>query len=166
MDLIKISDDDLGLEILPMSDTKIRKSIRIGLFNQTGNIAVIYSRTNNYHKLPGGGIEENETEEVSLERETLEEVGYNIKNIVKIITIEEIRTHEPVHQFSFCYKANTHGEQKPQNLQGYEITEGFDIKWLTGKEIIQILEAEYNSQPYSGKFMNLRDRVFLEKLVN
>jgi ADP-ribose pyrophosphatase YjhB (NUDIX family) len=118
-----------------------------------------------YHKLPGGGMEVGESEEVSLKRETSEETGCKIKDIEKIVTIEEIRTHEVVHQLSFCYKAIVDGEKNIQNLQGYEATEGLEIKWLSYIEILQILEKEYPAQPYAGKFMNLRDRIFLEKLI-
>lgn len=164
MEIIQITDKDLGLQILPTSNMETRNSVRVVLIDEDNHIGVIYSKKLNYHKLPGGGMEGNENEEESLRRETLEETGYEIRELQKIITIEEFRTHDPVHQFSFCYKAKTKGQQKSTNLQGYEATQGFTLRWYTISEILKILSDEYPSQPYHGKFMNLRDRKILERI--
>ena len=45
---------------------------------------MIVSRKNNYCRLPGGGIEDNESIEEVLCRETLEETGFMIKNVKAI----------------------------------------------------------------------------------
>lgn len=58
-----------------------RFAVRILLKNPKGEICMIVSRKNNYCRLPSGGIEDNESIEEVLCRETLEETGFMIKNV-------------------------------------------------------------------------------------
>lgn len=161
---ITITDKDIGLNDLPLGKVETRLAARIALFDHDSKIAIIYSSKLNYHKMPGGGVEKNEDKVQALIRETKEETGCNIIDYKEIVSIEEMRTHDPVHQISYCFKGLVDGEKGPLDLQGYEETEGFTLKWLPLEEIINILETEYPLQPYHGKFMNLRDRLFLKNI--
>ena len=54
--------------------TYIRNSSRC-ITIKNGKVAMIHSLKYNYYKFPGGGIEQDETKEEALIRETLEEAG-------------------------------------------------------------------------------------------
>lgn len=73
---------------------KIRKAARSIVFNDFGQIALLYVSKNNYHKLPGGGIEESESISIALNREILEEVGAESEVLGEIgLTIEYRNDH-------------------------------------------------------------------------
>lgn len=56
-----------------------RHTARAVLFREDGKIAILHVGKYNYHKLPGGGVEEWEDMETALRRECLEEVWAEIE---------------------------------------------------------------------------------------
>ena len=55
-----------------------RPSVRGIIFDDKGNIAMIYSQKYHFYKFPGGGIEGNETHLETLAREIKEETGMTL----------------------------------------------------------------------------------------
>ena len=55
-----------------------RPSVRGIIFDNNGNIAMIYSQKYHFYKFPGGGIEGNETHLEALAREVKEETGMTL----------------------------------------------------------------------------------------
>lgn len=75
MELIKeIYEGDIEIENKVTDVTyKVRKAARTILLNEAGEIALLYVSNGNYHKLPGGGIKQEENVVEALKREVKEE---------------------------------------------------------------------------------------------
>ena len=127
-------------------------------------VALLHVSKHGYHKIPGGGLEESETVKQALIREILEETGCKIKIITDIGKIVEYRTHENTLQISFCFLAEVASEGKPNFDQG-ELENGFELEWADIKRAIKLLEKE-KPETYDGKFIVIRDRMFLKKAEN
>ncbi|KAJ51884.1 ADP-ribose pyrophosphatase YjhB (NUDIX family) [Clostridium tetanomorphum] len=162
MDLIKeIYDKDIGINT-NNEDTsyKIRKAARTILFDHWNKIAILYVSKNNYHKLPGGGIELGESTDKALRREVKEEVGADIEVLGEIGAILEYRNEFKQLQISYCYYSKVLGEIKKPNYTEEEIKDGFKLKWMNIDEAIGILEKD-EPDNYMGKFIKERDKLFL-----
>lgn len=66
-----------------MLNPVIRNGARGIVIRQDGKIAIFYKSNKKQYKLPGGGIENNETPEIAFKREVLEETGCNVEIIKK-----------------------------------------------------------------------------------
>ena len=65
----------------------IRKAVRAVITNSEGLVGLVHVRINSHYKIPGGGMEKDESREEALKRECLEEMGCNIKIEREIGTI-------------------------------------------------------------------------------
>ena len=88
MELIKEIYDD-GFEQHADQAYRVRKAARAVVINDRDEIALLFVANGNYHKLPGGGIENNETIYDALKREVEEEVGTMIEDIEELEELEE-----------------------------------------------------------------------------
>jgi len=147
------------------SKYKIRKAARSVALNNDNKIPLLYVSKNEYHKLPGGGIEENEDIETALKREMLEEVGANIEILKEIGVIIEYKNKSEVIQISYCYYSKIVGELCNTDFTEKEKSDGFILKWVTIDEAIELLE---NDKPidYMGGFIRKRDLEFLNYFKN
>ena len=84
--------------------TRVRNSVR-GIIIRDNQIAMIHSRRFDYYKVPGGGIENNETHYGALYRELIEETGMVVdENTIKpygTIFFKGRGSHEDL--FSLCH---------------------------------------------------------------
>lgn len=162
MELLKeIYEKSIGIsEKAIEGEYKVRKAARAIVYNNLGKIALLYVSKNNYHKLPGGGLEEGEDIKTALEREVLEEVGANIEVVGEIGCIIEYRNEFKQIQLSYCYNSKVIGEVKHTDFTEKEIEEGFKLKWVKLNEAIELLENDIPDN-YAGKFMRYRDLIFL-----
>ncbi len=146
-------------EVKDDSGFRIRKASRAILFDDKKLVPIIYVSEFNYHKLPGGGIEEGESREEALEREMYEEVGSEIKIMGEVGKSIEHRTELNLKQISYCYfgqitkKGETHYTDK-------EIEEGFSLIWLPLDKAIFRLQTD-KPENYEGLFIQKRDLAFL-----
>lgn len=102
-----------------------RFAVRVIAFNPVGKVAIVYSKRDNYYKLPGGGIDPNEQHEMAAMREMQEETGGLIKirrNLGCIATTEEYRND--LHQMSYCYVADVVDDSGSPNLTEDEVSDG------------------------------------------
>ncbi|MBI2233357.1 MAG: NUDIX domain-containing protein [Candidatus Aenigmarchaeota archaeon] len=155
----EIKDEDIGFKA-KKTKLKERTAARAVLLNKN-KVALLHVSKHGYHKLPGGGLEGSETVKQALVREILEETGCKIKIIADIGKIVEYRTYENTLQTSFCFLSEVVSEGKPDFDQG-EIDNGFGLEWVDIKSAIKLLEKE-KPETYDGKFIVIRDRMFLKK---
>jgi len=141
---------------------KYRKAVRAVVFDNENKVALLHVTKLNYYKLPGGGVEGAESDEESLKRECLEEIGCRVEIVSEIGRVLEHRDKIETDQESFCYLAKLSGKKGKPNLVDYEITDGFETVWVSLDEAVELAE---NSEPtsYDGPFIKIRDLFFLNK---
>ncbi len=140
-----------------------REAARAVVFNKEKQVAMLHAKVYNYHKLPGGGVEEGEDIHTALAREVLEEIGCSIENVQELGVIEEFRNKQALHQISHCFVADLLGEVGATSLEEGEIAEGFETVWMPLEEAIAAMEQELSNDYYDAKFMTPRDLTFLKK---
>lgn len=137
-------------------DYAIRKAAR-GILIKDKKIAWLHVFTRNFHKLPGGGMEENETTEQAFKREVLEETGYTCTILdAGSVTIEQ-RDRFKLLQTSYVFMAEVIGTPTETKLEQGEIDEGHDLQWFTAQETERLLHEE-NPTDYESKFIHHRDK--------
>lgn len=164
MNIFKIiRDEDFGLTTASPSQRQERKASRIVIFDKEHNIALLNVTKKYYHKLPGGGMEKGENIIDSLKREVMEEIGCEVDNIKELGIIEEYRERFKLHQVSYCFIGSVKGEKGLPHLEQGEIDDGFEQIWLKLDKAIETLESEVNVDDYEGKFIQMRDLIFLKE---
>jgi 8-oxo-dGTP pyrophosphatase MutT (NUDIX family) len=141
---------------------EVRRAARAVVFDNDKNIGILYVSKYKYHKLPGGGLEGDESIEEALRRECLEEVGCNIQTFGELGEVVEYRDQWSLKQHSYCYLANMVGDKGEPDFTQKEINNGFEIKWVSLKEAIKLLEND-KPEGYEGAFIQIRDISFLKE---
>lgn len=161
MELIKEIYDD-GFEQHADQAYHVRKAARAVVINDRDEIALLFVANGNYHKLPGGGIENNETIYDALKREVEEEVGTMIEDIEELGMTLEYRGEVGHLQISYGYKAKATGELKDPSYTEAEINDGFVLRWVPMHIALEILKQDQPTN-YIGKFIQNRDLELLMK---
>ena len=160
--IAELSDNDVtGKEII-INESKAtrRKAARAIVIGDKNQIALLSIPKYSYHKLPGGGIENNEKVIPALLREIKEETGCNAKIIKEIGLIKEYKGEYNQIQESFCYISKVIWKKGETNFTQEEKDAGFEIIWADIKEAIKIFESDKPSD-YTAKFINKRDYLIL-----
>lgn len=132
-----------------------RKSTRVVALKPSGEIAIIYVKEGNYYKLPGGGIEADESPTEAALREVKEETGaiVALRSTDYFATTEEFRFQQ--HQVSYCYLADVVDDAGEPCLTEEELADGFVHQWMT---VNKALEAMYAVQPTTEFWSFVRER--------
>jgi 8-oxo-dGTP diphosphatase len=139
----------------------IRFAARAIVFNDKNQIPVLFVSKFNYHKLPGGGIEDGEDKITACKREMLEETGCKVEITGELGKITEYRSEFNLFQTSYCYTGKVLSVGTSA-LMPDEIEEGYKLIWLTLPEAIKILKTDKPSN-YEGGFIQKRDLRFFEE---
>lgn len=159
--LLEIKDTDFApsYEMTDISKYAIRKAAR-GLVISGTNIALLFVSKYNYYKLPGGGIEQDETVERAFCREVIEEVGCSVNNIKQYGRIIEYRDEFKLEQISYVLAGEVDGEMGSNKLEPSEIQEGFELKWIPIENVIEMMSRSRPTN-YEGQFIVKRDQFIL-----
>ena len=155
--ITEIYHNDIGL---PKSNKiikfEIRKAARTVLVNERDQVALLHVSKDNYYKLPGGGIKENELIHDALSREVYEEVGSDLEILDELgMTIEYRELFEQL-QISYSFLCRTRGELIEPEFTQNELNHGFRLIWKSLDEAVNLIES-YCGEKYVAKFICLRD---------
>ena len=164
--LAEISDKSLGLsdfEIL-RETFELRKSARAIVRKSDGTIAIQYLANHHFHKLPGGGVEKDESIEEALAREIKEEIGCDSKIVEHIGLVIEYREQHRLIHISSCYVVDVEGSIGEPALEQVEIDEGMSTLWIRPEDAITKMETDIPNT-YQGRFILERELAFLREYV-
>lgn len=173
MDLIaRITDKEIGEEIVNYEGLLTRVASRGIVLNDNDEIAIFYKKNKNEYKLPGGGMEENETKEECFKREVLEETGCNVEIITYMGYTEEIKSKMNFIQTSHVFISKVVNDTKKLHLTQKETDEGGELIWLSPQVALksiskcfnELVASKYDSV-YSTKFIIKRDKAILEEYI-
>lgn len=174
MDLIcKLTDKDIGEEFEKIENPKLRIGARGIVIRDDGKIAVFYKTTTNQYKLPGGGLEGDETPEEAFKREVLEETGCEVEIIKKLGITEEYKTLTKFKQISHVFVGKVIKDTKKLNLTEGEKAVKSQLLWEEPTKALEMIRGCYDNlvaseyeSVYQIKFIILRDSKILETYIN
>lgn len=163
--LLTIKEQDIKPEspVVDTSSFRKRSAARAVLLDPKGGVYLLKVGKHDYHKLPGGGIDDGEDVKAALARELMEEVGCTGEIVAELGTILEYRNYDDggLEQTSYCYLAQQTGEQGEAALEEGEIEEGLhEVKVDSIDAAIALLESDKPNN-LEGHFIQKRDLAFL-----
>lgn len=161
--LLTITDEDVLTEPVAhkVSEFYKRRAARAVVFDETGAVYLMHVTKQGYHKLPGGGVKEDEDTETALQRELLEEVGCTAEIVGEVGEVKEYRHFQKLDHSSYCYIARQVGTKQESALEEDELADGMqDIRVKNIDEAIRLLQSDVPKND-AGKFIQRRDLCFL-----
>lgn len=145
-----------------------RPSVR-GIIWNGDRLAMVHSLKYDYYKLPGGGINGEESHEATLIREVKEETGLtvipeSIKEYGFVLWLQKSEYIENTifEQENFYYICEVEKNAGEQKLDAYEAEEGFTLEFVTPEEAIRVNRSgQYES---AARVMVEREIRVLEEL--
>lgn len=173
--IAEITDEDFGLKSSKLENPKVREASRGIVIREDGKIAIFYKKNMNEYKLPGGGIEKEETPEEAFKREILEETGCDVEIVKKLGYTQEIKSKKNFKQTSFVFVGKVIKDNGRLSLTDKEKSEGGELVWLKLKKALRLIEKcfkklkpspyDIDESLYSTKFVVYRDRKILEYYI-
>ncbi|MDP2593176.1 MAG: NUDIX domain-containing protein [bacterium] len=139
-----------------------RTATRAVLFDNEGKIAFLKVGKHNYHKLPGGGVEQGEDFHTGLKREIREEVGCDIEIGEEIGKVVEYKDHFKLLQESYVFFGKIIGEKGEPEFDDFERERGFELLWVSLDEALEVLKTDSPDRP-EGQSIIKRERLILEE---
>jgi len=173
MDLIvRITDSEIGEQKIPYHKPQTRFASRGIVLNYEGKIAIFYKRNKNEYKLPGGGLEKDESKEDGFIREVLEETGCTVEIIDYMGYTEEIKSKLNFVQTSYVFISKVINDTKKLHLTQKEIDEGGELIWVAPNVALELISncfdkligSKYDNI-YSTKFIIKRDEAILKEYI-
>jgi 8-oxo-dGTP diphosphatase len=140
-----------------------RSAARGIIYNHEGNIALLHVTQDHYYKLPGGGIEGNETPEEAFIRECQEETGVTGVIVDTLGEIIEYRKPFRMVQTSYCFIAKQEGERKSVSLTDSEKKRGFVCIWTPLSEATQLISQSHATTVEGLEYILPRDTLILNR---
>lgn len=148
---------------------RTRNAVRGVIFDKDNNIALLQSITHGYFGLPGGKVEDGETNEQGILRESLEETGCTVEIITLLGQTLEYRKQHGVINCSVGYAVRVIGEKGLPTFIGdeNELEKNSIVVWVTIEVAIKLLFSSINTKDnLYHRYCLERDLVFLEKARN
>ena len=140
----------------------VREAARAVLMDSSGRIALMYVASQDYYKLPGGGIDEGENVEKALARELMEEAGSVADVTSEIGVVVEWRDFAEMKQTSYAFRATLVGKPGKPDFTQKELDQGFELRWATNlNEAIKLVETNQENEHLEVRFMSMRDSAIL-----
>lgn len=132
-----------------------RPSVRGIIFDQQGNVAMIYSEKYHFYKFPGGGIEGDETNLQTLTREVKEETGLTVipesvkefGEVLVTVKYSAVKEDTTLVQQNLYYTCEVESEIGNLNLDEGEKDLGFIFKFVPIDEAIRINDSFTSDNP-------------------
>ena len=147
-----------------------RPSVR-GIIINDGKVGMIYSQKYDYYKFPGGGIESYEDMIGTLLREVREETGLTVDmqsirefGSVLRVQLSSYSKDTVFEQENFYYLCNVKDDIQSQNLDDYELEEGFTLRYVPPEEAITV-NRTHDHYGYDEALIERESRV-LECLID
>ncbi|KAF2669862.1 hypothetical protein BT63DRAFT_423842 [Microthyrium microscopicum] len=141
-----------------------RAAVRVITQNSAKQIIIIHAAKENYYKLPGGGVELEDTDHaIAAQREAMEETGCEVTPEREYFaSVEEWRND--LHQFSYCYRATLVKDTGNVELTEDEVEDGLKHEWVS---VESALEKMKGAEPTSllGRFIKERDIFFVQEFL-
>ncbi len=166
-----LNDEMLGYSSKPFVNPRIRYGARGIVFNENGEIAVLYKKAKEEYKLIGGGIEKGESAQETFLREVHEECGCVVSIDDYLGTIEEHKSLDNFKQISHIFvahviqKGNTHYTLEEQADQASLLWLSIPSAMEKMKACEQFLKPSINEgemSVYHARFIVRRDYQILE----
>lgn len=159
----KITDADIIGGKIEYLNEVTRYAARGILVDDNLNIAMMFMSKNGYYKLPGGGIESSETNEIAFLREVREETGFNSVIVKELGYIEEHKMQNQFMQISYCFVAKKYSDKQTVSFTENEKDLGFNLIWMTYENAIEVMTKSFETcLEYGMRFMLLRDKTILK----
>jgi ADP-ribose pyrophosphatase YjhB (NUDIX family) len=133
------------------------------------NILLLYTKRYHDYSLPGGGIDEGESNTEGLIRELKEETGaHNVKNIEEFGLYEEYRPwhksgFDIIHMQSYCYTCTIDNELLEPEFEAHELDNGMHPVWMNIHQAI--VHNEETIAKSDKKGLSIERETFLLKLI-
>jgi len=138
----------------------IRNAARTVIVDKANKlIALIKVRDGEYYKIPGGGVDDGETEESAAIREAMEESGCGIEIIDKIGEQQFVDDNKIIHR-SVCFLANKVGGLEDTNFDDWEQINKMKLIWVSFDEAIELFSKVKIDDNFASQ-INKRDFEYL-----
>lgn len=147
-----------------------RKATRAIVLNGE-DILLLYTKRYHDYSLPGGGIDDGESNIEGLIRELKEETGaHSVQNIQEFGLYEEFRPwykhdFDIVHMQSYCYVCSIAEELQAPELEAHEINNGMHPIWINIHQAIAHNEHTIATSEKKGLSIE-RETFLLKHIVN
>jgi len=139
--------------------TQTREACRAIIFDENNMIPLLFVATENYHKLPGWGIETGEDKIMALTRELQEETWCEAIITKEIgIVIESNSTWK---QISYCY-IGTITKKSEHNFTAEEKEKWYELQRVSIDKAIELIKLDISGSETSKRILP-RDLAILEK---
>lgn len=126
----------IDLQNYPADAAVFHRTAVRGIIRRGDNYLLIDSKKYGDCKFPGGGAEAGETRTETLMREVREEAGRDVlpETVREALLVRERRLGargDVLFMDSYYYFCEVSDTVHPQQLQGYELDEGYEVVWMT-----------------------------------
>jgi ADP-ribose pyrophosphatase YjhB (NUDIX family) len=135
------------------------------------NILLLYTKRYHDYSLPGGGIDEGESNIEGLIRELKEETGaHSVKDVEAFGLYEEFRPwhkegFDIIHMQSYCYTCTIDDELLEPELEAHELSNGMHPVWMNIHQAISHNEETIAKSDKKGLSIE-RETFLLKRIVS